>query len=408
MSDQRPVHDDLLTLGKRALVTAQSFAAAITLALFVSEWEHPDVIAALIAIALVESGANWLLSLSLKRRLGHDRSELVRTVVNTACHCAIGVLCDWSFPSWLFVPFGASLVGIPGVQHGLPRLLTMLSTIVTCAMLTGGQWPDALAFAGLGLFSYLMILAYLDLSNKLIRELQVARQMVAAHEKLASIGHLAAGISHDLNNPMTYVTANVAEMLDALRSDPDLPERYVEYRDSIMVDAADGVARVNTVVADLRRFARGEPADHEEFDLASEVSAAVRMARSQFGPSQILDATIEPGLRMRGRAREFGQVTLGLLVNALQSIGQRGRVGVTAKRSKEWIEVAITSDGPGLPADVLDKLYGPFFTTHAGNETLELGLAGAHALVTAHAGTLEIESAEGRGTCFRIRLRALP
>jgi len=407
VKDLHSTPEALAGLAKRILFTAQSFAIAITIATIASVWGQPRVIAIMLALFFLESTANWLLAVPLKHRLGHDRSEGVRTVVNTISHSLIGIVCGWSLVSWLYVPFGASLVGVPVVRHGHRRMFAMLAVIISCALLTGGAPNDALVFGGISLFLHFMLLAYLDLATNLIKErertyheLVAARQAAIAHEKLAGIGQLAAGVVHEINNPMTFVTANVDELLQTLREDPDLPARYHEFRDSIVADTADGVRRVNSIVADLRRFARGEPLAESRFDLAEEVTVAVRMARTQLGAQQSLTAAIEPGLYMRGRGRELGQVALNLMVNSIQSIDAKGSVHVEAKREGEGVLLSVEDDGLGMPPDVVARLFEPFFTTRAPG--LGLGLAVVHGIVAAHAGAIDVKTTPGQGSTFRI------
>jgi two-component system, NtrC family, sensor kinase len=410
--EMRATPEGLVALGKRSILTAQGFAIAITIATIAVMWRRPRVVAFMIGVFIVESTANWLLSVQVKHRLGHIRSEALRTVINTVLHCMIGVVCGWSLVSWLYVPFGASLVAVPVVHHGHRRVFAMLAVIVTCALLTGGTADDALVFAGISLFLHFMLLAYLDLANNLIRdrdrtylELVSARQAAIAHEKLAGIGQLAAGVAHEINNPMTFVTANVDELLETLRDDPELPARYHEFRDSVVVDTVDGIRRVNSIVADLRRFARGEPLAESDFDLAEEVTAAVRMARTQLGSQQTLTTTIQPRLRMRGRGRELGQVALNLLVNAIQSIDASGHVHVEAKREGERLTLSVADDGHGMPPEVVARLFEPFFTTRAPG--LGLGLAAVHGIVAAHAGSIDVVTNPGQGSNFQISLPAL-
>lgn len=409
MRELHSTPEALGALAKRILFTAQSFAIAITIATIGSVWAQPRIVGIILTIFFLESTANWLLAVPLKHRLGHDLSEGVRTVVNTISHCVIGIVCGWSLVSWLFVPFGASLIAVPVVHHGHRRVFSMLTVIVTCALLTGGTAADALVFAGISLFLHYMVLAYLDLATNLIKErertnleLVAARHAAIAHEKLAGIGQLAAGVVHELNNPMTFVTAGIEDLLEALRTDPDLPERYHEYRDSIIVDTADGIRRVNSIVADLRRFARGERLAESSFDLAEEVTVAVRIARTQLGSQQTLTTAIEPGLYMRGRGRELGQVALNLMVNSIQSIDTSGCVHVEAKREGDGLTLLVKDDGVGIPPEVVARLFEPFFTTRAPG--LGLGLAVVHGIVAAHAGSIDVQTTPGQGATFRISL----
>ena len=404
-----PIPDGVLSISKRALITAQAWAVVIVVVLLASVWGNWAVVATVLAIGCVESVLHFVITLVIKRAIGHERSEDLRAALNTVCHVGLGILCGWTFAVWLFVPFGTSIVSAPPTRNAGRRVLVMLVVTDAVALATGARWQDALAFSGIGAFIHLMLAAYLELADKLLLErdrmllaLGAARQAAQAQDQLASIGMLAAGVAHEVNNPMCFVTANVEDLLAELRAEPALPERLVEFRDSIIPDTADGIARVNSIVADLRRFARGEPQIAVEFDLSPEIVAAVRMARTQLGASQRITAEIEPGLRVRGRSRELGQVLLNLIINAIQSSGDHGEVRVRAAARADVLELVVADDGIGMSDETRARLFQPFFTTKPPGKGL--GLAVVHGIVTSHGGTVAVDSQLGRGATFTVRL----
>jgi signal transduction histidine kinase len=223
-------------------------------------------------------------------------------------------------------------------------------------------------------------------------------------ERLASIGQLAAGIAHEINNPMCFVTANVDDLLADLRAEPTLAPRLVPYRDEILPETVGGIARVNSIVGDLRRFARGEPAARVDFDLSDEIAAAVRMARTQLQPRQALVATVAAGLRLRGLPRQLGQVALNLITNALAAIEAGGTVTVSLGRRGDAIELVVVDDGVGMTAALQARIFEPFFTTRPPGRGMGLGLAVVHGVVTEHGGEVEVDSAPGRGARVTVRL----
>lgn len=410
-----PITEGLLAISKRTLITAQMTAVVITSVLLASVWGNWPVVATVLAIGVVESVLHFVITFPVKRAIGHERSEDLRAALNTICHVGLGALCGWSFVVWLYVPFGTSIVSAPPTQNAGRRVLVMLAVTDAAALATGASWQDALAITGIALFIHLMLAAYLDLANRLLRErermytaLATARQAAQVQDQLASIGMLAAGVAHEVNNPMCYVTANVDDLLAELRAEPALPASLVEFRDSILPDTADGIARVNSIVADLRRFARGEPQASAELDLSPEVVAAVRIARTRLGANQRISTDIAPELRVRGRSRELGQVLLNLVINAIESSAERGEVRVRARTEGSNVELVVEDDGIGMSGETRAKLFQPFFTTKPPGKGVGLGLAVVHGIVTSHGGTVSVDSELGQGSTFTIRLPRAP
>jgi signal transduction histidine kinase len=240
--------------------------------------------------------------------------------------------------------------------------------------------------------------------EKVHQELKAAQTIAIANEKLASIGLLAAGVAHEINNPMSFVTANLNGLIEDCRARGDLPAWLVEYRDDVIPATLDGISRVNAIVADLRRFARGEPEKPVAFDLTDEVAAAVRISRAQLGANQVLHAELAATPRLVGMPRQVSQVALNLIVNAVQAIGPEGRVSVSTAEESGQAIVTVSDDGCGMSPETLGKLFSPFFTTKATGKGTGLGLAVVHGIIQAHRGRIEVESQPGKGSTFRIYL----
>ncbi len=403
------IPEKLLPLAKRLTITAQVTGTTLHGCLIVSWWGRPGlwILFAMFGAAAV---GNVAIAVAM-RHIGHTRAEDARAAFNVCVHAVIGVVCDWSVLAWLFVPFVTSVTNIPPAQHRWLRIAAMLVALDAIALATGARLADAVVMTGISVFVHVIIAAYLSLADNLLREqfrmmreLHVAQQLALAHEKLASIGQLAAGVAHEVNNPMCFITANVTDLLEELRTTAALPPGLAEYRDAILPETIDGIARVNTIVDDLRRFARGEPEPFVEFDLSQEIAAAVRMARTQLRTGQELHVAPLPAVRIRGLARQMGQVILNLIVNALQSLGERGEVWVDVTEHGDLVEVSVADNGAGMTPETMEKLFRPFFSTKPPGKGLGLGLAVVHGIVTSHGGRVEVESSLGRGSRFRLRL----
>ena len=224
-------------------------------------------------------------------------------------------------------------------------------------------------------------------------------------ERMASLGTLAAGVAHEINNPLTYVVSNLEVLEQALaREKPELAEAARQAR--------EGTERVREVVRGLRSFTRGGSTSGP-VDVAAELQAAVRIARNEIQHRAALEVAIGPMPPVDARGRELGQVFLNLLVNAGQAIpenpARRGRVRVTAGTdSAGRARVEIQDDGTGIPAEVIPRIFDPFFTTKPVGVGTGLGLAIAHNVVTAAGGTIEVESQMGLGSTFRVLLPPAP
>jgi len=174
--------------------------------------------------------------------------------------------------------------------------------------------------------------------EKAHQELQQMHQRALEQERLSSLGMLAAGVAHEINNPMSFVTSNVNLMLRDMREEPHLSETMKEYVDDVLPATLDGIKRVNSIVADLRRFARGDPEAYTGYDLDAEVETALRIAHGQLGHVRVEKDLGGVGTVV-GRPRQLVQVLVNLLVNAGQATASGGLVRVTTRRDKDAVRV---------------------------------------------------------------------
>ncbi len=401
----RPVHQ-----ARQLFIVANLFATAVFAALAIQLGASRGAWT-VTALGAVDAVGNLLVTTWAMPRIGYRRAEDLRAAFNLGVLGAVGWISDWHFLAWLFVPFATSLAGVPKAPGGGLRVAGILVGFAALALATGGGHTELAAFTGLSLFVYLLIRAHLDFAERLLAErdetlvaLTRAQELALSRDRLASIGRLAAGIAHEINNPMCFVTANVDDLLADLRAEPALPPRLAPYRDEILPETQGGIARVNSIAGDLRRFARGEPAVVTEVDLSDEIAAAVRIARTQLRPRQTLVATIAPDLRLHGLARQLGQVTLNLIGNALDAMVDGGTVTVTLARQGDALELVVADDGPGMSPEIRAHIFEPFFTTKAPGQGVGMGLAVVHGVVATHRGQIDVDSAPGHGARFTIRL----
>jgi len=230
-------------------------------------------------------------------------------------------------------------------------------------------------------------------------------------DRMASVGTLAAGVAHEINNPLAVVVANVEF---ALRGADALARRHTdselgEMREALG-DARDSADRIRLIVRDLRVFSRAEDADRvAAVDVKRVLESTLRMAWNEIRHRARVVKEFGSIPLVAGNESRLGQVFLNLLVNAAQAIPEGDaehneiRV-VTSVDATGQVQVDIRDTGPGIPPEVLHRLFTPFFTTKAVNVGTGLGLSICQRIVTALGGEIRVESQLGRGTLFRVLL----
>jgi two-component system, NtrC family, sensor kinase len=231
-------------------------------------------------------------------------------------------------------------------------------------------------------------------------EVTAMQVRVAQSERLASLGMLAAGVAHEVNNPLGGILALTALTLE------DLPADHPSRRNLEVV--VQQTERCRDIVKGLLDFSRQSDVTMEELQVNTVLDQTLELVSRQ---SAFFNVRIErmwtEGLPpITGDRSQLQQVFLNILVNAVQAMDERGAITIrTAVRDGE-VEVAITDSGCGIPADVIDRIFDPFFTTREGGRGTGLGLAIAYGIVTRHRGHIHVQSAEGKGTTFILRLPA--
>jgi signal transduction histidine kinase len=239
-------------------------------------------------------------------------------------------------------------------------------------------------------------------------ELAAAQRAIATQERLSSLGMLAAGVAHEINNPMSYVTANLEALTQDLARISPLPRVLSDYVDDILPATLDGVERVNAIVADLRSFSREDPGAMCEFDLNAQVEAALRIANGSLRHrAQVVTqlGRLPPAI---GKPQQIAQVLVNLLVNAAQAIPQWGTVTVSTRTHPDEFLVEVRDTGVGMDAETLRRLFTPFFTTKPVGEGTGLGLAVANGIVRSHGGRITVRSTPGAGSVFSVHLPRVP
>jgi PAS domain S-box-containing protein len=242
----------------------------------------------------------------------------------------------------------------------------------------------------------------IDVTERRRIELQLAQA-----ERLLSVGMLASGVAHEINNPLSYVMGNLDLIARRVASLQGIaPSDLLASLDAMVRDALHGADRVRAIVRDLRVFSRVTDRPATPLDLSVPLGAALDIARNEIRHRAhlVLDlAPVPPVLADEGRA---SQLFLNLLVNAAQAIpegaAERNEIRVATRVDERgWATVEISDTGIGIPREVMRRIFDPFFTTKPVGVGTGLGLSISHAIVTELGGRIEVSSRPGL-TTFRV------
>lgn len=236
--------------------------------------------------------------------------------------------------------------------------------------------------------------------------------MVAHTDRLATLGTLAAGVSHELNSPLAVVLSNsefLAEELERLRA--ALPQAEQDAWERCLDAAAEvreAAQRMRTIAGDLKLYARRELGTAGAVDLHAVVRHAVSMAAHATRSRVTVELDLHEVPAVTGWATRFEQVVVNLLVNAAQAIPAArtdGQVKVTvAAASDGWASLVVADNGVGVPAEMQPRLFKPFFTTKPAGQGTGLGLSVVADIVRAAGGRIDFEPTPGGGATFRVLL----
>jgi len=241
-----------------------------------------------------------------------------------------------------------------------------------------------------------------DMTEKRLQELQLLQT-----EKMSSIGLLAAGVAHEINNPLTSVAGYAEALLRRFRTEPELGEDsrleiFPKYLDVIIRESY----RCKSIIDCLLSFSRKSEGSIEEVDInliLQEVLELVRL-KARYEKVEIL-AELQPDLpSIKGDPIGLRQVFMNLLINAHQSIKGAGTVKIVTRSDRSEVVIQVKDTGCGIDQTHLEHIWDPFFTTKSVGEGIGLGLAVTYNIVKKHAGEIKAESHNGEGSIFTVRL----
>jgi signal transduction histidine kinase len=269
--------------------------------------------------------------------------------------------------------------------------------------------------------------------QKLYQELKETQSQLIQSEKMASLGQLVAGVAHELNNPISFVYANmkeleiyigaveeilktvlensgkndieskIQEMTNSLQSKYDL--NFIQNDiEGLIKESIEGSQRVKTVVENLRNFSRIDEGEFKAVDLHQGLDSTLMLLNNEIKNRIQIHRNYGNLPKFECHPSHINQVFMNLLLNAVQAIEGKGNIWIETSCDNHFIYIKISDDGRGIPNEVQGKIFDPFFTTKPVGEGTGLGLSVSYGIIEKHKGSIQLESKAGEGTEFLITL----
>ncbi len=272
--------------------------------------------------------------------------------------------------------------------------------------------------------------------NRTHKELKVAKNKLVESEKLASLGIMTAGIAHEINNPIGYVLANVTTMKDYVFSIKKLFQGVTELLEecpneeiksqlheqlkkikkeedfdyliedisSLVNETIDGANRVKEIVHGLKVFSHMDESETQEVQINDCIDSTLKVVWNELKYKVEVHRSLGELETVECNTSQINQVLMNLFVNAGHAIEKKGNLWIETKMENGEILISVRDDGSGISKEHLKEIFNPFFTTKEVGSGTGLGLSISHGIIQKYGGTIEVESKEGEGTCFKIRL----
>ncbi len=279
-------------------------------------------------------------------------------------------------------------------------------------------------------------------SNRRLEEMNARfsqnQDQLIQSEKLAAIGQLAAGVAHEINNPVGYVKSNIGTLSEYVTTVKELLQQYynleeaiaggdetrqaeirqriveikkdeefeymLEDVDLLLEESIDGVERVKEIVQGLKSFARIDESQTKEANVNELIEITLKMVWNELKYKCNVEKDLKHVPLITCYPGQLNQVIMNLLVNAAQAIPGKGDISISTEACDGHVVIRIRDTGVGIPKEHIPRLFDPFFTTKQVGKGTGLGLSVSHGIVQKHNGTIEVESEVGKGTTFTIRL----
>lgn len=264
-----------------------------------------------------------------------------------------------------------------------------------------------------------------DEIQRLQQQLTILTEQLLRSEKLASLGELAAGVAHEINNPIGYVASNLAvlsEYTDSLtllvrRMSEQLPiaqsnllksqfdyDYICEDLPKLLAQSEEGLHRVIEIIRDLKDFSHLDEDEFVDADIHLGIQSTLNIVANELKyKAEIVKKFADLPL-VYCIPSQLNQVFLNLLMNAAQAIESPGVITITTGCDEHWVWVSVADNGSGIAADKLEQIFQPFYTTKQKGQGTGLGLALSRSILEKHRGLIEAKSQLGLGSCFIVKI----
>lgn len=266
------------------------------------------------------------------------------------------------------------------------------------------------------------------------QELKDTQVQLVQSEKMASLGQLVAGVAHEIKNPLNFIYGNteflreyvlhLEELVELYERhatlDPEAEHEVERFKNTInyaflredlraLIDNfEEGARRIHSIIDDLRTFSRMDSEEFQPADLHRCIDLALNLLQNELRDRIEVRKNYDDLPQILCNPGRLSQVFMNLLLNAAQAISDKGYIEISTRREGNSVTVGIRDNGSGIPREHLDRIFEPFFSTKPVGSGTGLGLSISYSIVRAHKGSIEVESEEGKGTEFRVRLPIRP
>ena len=227
-------------------------------------------------------------------------------------------------------------------------------------------------------------------------------------DRMASVGTLATGVTHEINNPLSYIASNLTFISEELQRQSLAPSQMSELR-LAATESLEGVDRIRAIVQALQTFAQGATQERRPVDVRHTIENALTLMSKELQQRARLERALTPVPSVLGSEAQLGQVLVNLLKNALQALPERpterNTIRIATRVTPGWVHIEVEDNGQGMSPEVLQRIFDPFFTAWPRAST-GLGLSISHSLIRLMGGWIETQSTPGQGSTFRLVLPA--
>jgi two-component system NtrC family sensor kinase len=268
-----------------------------------------------------------------------------------------------------------------------------------------------IVFASLLIYSYYLLHRHYEKKiqekDKLFKGME--SQLIQT-EKMASIGTLAAGIAHEINNPLSFLISNIEALCECVRSlskdsspEPQIRKTLLEDFLPMIQESYEGAVRIKKIVSDLRTFSRSSETQKVLLDINQVLESTLSIVWSEIKYKITIIKDYGAQSNIFADPTQLSQVFLNLLINASQAISQKGTITISTSEDEKNVSVKISDNGCGIHKEALPKIFDPFFSTKQGGAGLGLSVS-YNIIKVHHKGEIQVESAPLCGTTFTVLL----